>query len=93
MPPRLLLALLIYCHENAIFSSRRIERATHRDLGARYVAANLYLDYNTIAAFRWANRAPLRGGLLAAGYGAPAHCYGRQEPSLFPRRHGGEGRG
>ena len=33
--PRLLLALLIYCYPNGIFSSRHIERATHRDLGVR----------------------------------------------------------
>ena len=38
--PRMMLALVIYCYANGIFSSRRIERATHRDLGVRYVAAN-----------------------------------------------------
>jgi transposase len=31
-----MLALLIYCYANGIFSSRRIERATHRDIGVRY---------------------------------------------------------
>ena len=31
--PRMMLALLIYCYA---FSSRRIERATYRDLGVRY---------------------------------------------------------
>ena len=31
--PRLLLALLIYADANGIFSSRGIERATHRDIG------------------------------------------------------------
>ena len=31
--PRMMLALLIYCYANGIFSSRRIERATRRDLG------------------------------------------------------------
>ena len=45
--PRLLLALLIYADANGIFSSRRIERATHRDIGVRDVAANLTaLAYN-----------------------------------------------
>ena len=29
--PRMMLALLIYCYANGIFSSRRIERATHRE--------------------------------------------------------------
>jgi transposase len=62
--PRLLLALLIYCYANGIFSSRRIERATHRDLGARYVAANLHPDHDTIAAFRRANRAAFEAAFL-----------------------------
>jgi transposase len=37
--PRMMLALLIYGYANGIFSSRRIERATHRDVGVRFVAA------------------------------------------------------
>ena len=35
--PRMMLALLIYCYANGIFSSRRIERATRRDIGVRFV--------------------------------------------------------
>jgi transposase len=62
--PRLLLALLIYCYANGIFSSRRIERATHRDLGVRYVAANLHPDHDTIAAFRRTNRAAFEAAFL-----------------------------
>ncbi len=50
--PRMMLALLIYCYANGIFSSRRIERATHRDIGVRFVAANVHPDHDTIAAFR-----------------------------------------
>jgi transposase len=34
-PPPLPLALLIYCYANGVFSSRRIERATYRDLAVR----------------------------------------------------------
>lgn len=34
-----MLALLVYCYANGIFSSRRIERATYRDIGVRFVAA------------------------------------------------------
>jgi transposase len=56
-PPRRLLAMLIYAHANGIFSSRRIERATYRDIGVRCVAANLHPDHDTIAAFRRANTA------------------------------------
>ncbi len=50
--PRLMLALLIYSYANGIFSSRRIERATYRDIGVRFVAANLHPDHDTIAVFR-----------------------------------------
>ncbi len=30
--PHMMLALLIYCYSNGIFSSRKIERATYRDV-------------------------------------------------------------
>ena len=53
--PRMMLALLIYCYANGIFSSRRIERATHRDIGVRFVAANRHPDHDTIARFRREN--------------------------------------
>ena len=46
--PRLMLGLLVYCYANGIFSSRRIERATFRDIGVRYVAANLHPDHDTL---------------------------------------------
>jgi transposase len=62
--PRLLLAVLIYAYANGIFSSRRIERATYRDLGVRYMAANLHPDHDTIAAFRRANRAAFEAAFL-----------------------------
>ena len=55
--PRMILALLIYCYANGIFSSRRIERATHRDIGVRFVAANAHPDHDTIASFRRENLA------------------------------------
>lgn len=50
--PRMMLALLIYCYANGVFSSRRIERATHRDIGVRYITANSHPDHDTICAFR-----------------------------------------
>ena len=53
--PRMMLALLIYCYANGIFSSRRIERATHRDIGVRFVAANRHPDHDTLARFRREN--------------------------------------
>ena len=55
--PRMMLALLIYCYADGIFSSRRIERATHRDIGVRFVAANVHPDHDTIATFRRDNLA------------------------------------
>ena len=51
----MMLALLIYCYANGIFSSRRIERATYRDIGVRYVAANTHPDHDTICKFRREN--------------------------------------
>ena len=53
--PRMMLALLIYCHANGIFGSRRIERATYRDLGVRYVSSDCHPDHDTICAFRRRN--------------------------------------
>ena len=52
-----MLALLLYCYANGIFSSRRIERATYRDIGVRYVMANTHPDLDTICTFRWENLA------------------------------------
>ena len=53
--PRVMLALLIYSYANGIFSSRRIERATYRDIGVRYVTANTHPDHDTICKFRREN--------------------------------------
>lgn len=54
-PPHMMLSLLIYCYANGIFSSRRIERATHRDIAVRYLTADTHPDHDTIAAFRVEN--------------------------------------
>ena len=62
--PRLMLALLIYSYANGIFSSRRIERATWRDIAVRFVAANLHPDHDTIAVFRRLNKAALEAAFL-----------------------------
>ena len=62
--PRLMLALLIHCYANAIFSSRRIERATHRDIAVRFVAANLHPDHDTVATFRRTNKAAIEAAFL-----------------------------
>jgi transposase len=62
--PRLMLALLIYCYANGVFSSRRIERATWRDIGARFIAANTHPDHDTIAVFRRVNKAAFEAAFL-----------------------------
>jgi len=62
--PRLMLALLIYCYANGLFSSRRIERATYRDVGARFIAANTHPDHDTIATFRRTNKAAFEAAFL-----------------------------
>lgn len=51
-PPTMMLGLLIYCYANGIFSSRRIERATYRDIGVRYLTADTHPDHDTICTFR-----------------------------------------
>ena len=58
-PPHMMLALLIYCYANGLFSSRRIERATYRDVAVRYLTADTHPDHDTICAFRRNNLAAL----------------------------------
>jgi len=50
-PPKMMLTLLIYCYANGIFSSRRIERATYRDIAVRFLTADTHPDHDTICAF------------------------------------------
>ena len=54
--PRMMLTLLVYCYANGIFSSRRIERATYRDIGVRYLTADTHPDHDTICTFRRQNK-------------------------------------
>lgn len=54
-PPSMMLALLIYCYANGIFSSRRIERATYRDIAVRFLTGDTHPDHDTIAKFRREN--------------------------------------
>ena len=53
--PRMMLALLVYCYANGIFSSRRIEQATYRNLSVRFIAADSHPDHDSIAKFRRQN--------------------------------------
>jgi len=54
-PASMMVALLIYCYANGIFSSRRIERATYRDLGVRFLTGDTHPDHDTICSFRRQN--------------------------------------
>ena len=54
-PPMMMLALLIYCYANGIFASRRIERATYRDLGVRFLTGDTHPDHDTVCTFRREN--------------------------------------
>jgi hypothetical protein len=51
----MMLALLIYCYANGVFSSRRVQRATYRDIAVRYLTGDTHPDHDTICAFRREN--------------------------------------
>jgi len=59
-PPSMMMALLLYCYAQGIFSSRRIEAATYCHVSVRYLAGNTHPDHDTIASFRRANRELVR---------------------------------
>jgi transposase len=50
--PRLMVKLLVYGYANAIVSSRKLERATYRDVAVRMLCADQHPDYRSIARFR-----------------------------------------
>lgn len=55
-PPSMMLALLLYCYGQGIYSSRRVERATYTNVPVRYLTANHHPDHDTIATFRRKNK-------------------------------------
>ena len=50
--PRLMVKLLIYGYANGVVSSRKLERATYRDVAVRMLCADQHPDYRSIARFR-----------------------------------------
>ena len=50
--PALLLGLLVYGYATGVFSSRKIERATHDSVAFRFIASNSHPDHDTLATFR-----------------------------------------
>jgi len=47
-----MLGLLIYGYATGVYSSRRIEVATHESIAFRYIAANEQPDHDSLCAFR-----------------------------------------
>jgi len=50
--PRMMTALILYGYSVGVVSSRRIERATHEDVGFRVLAGDQHPDHTAISAFR-----------------------------------------
>ena len=50
--PRILLNILVYGYATGVFSSRKLERATHDSVAFRFIAGNEHPDHDTIATFR-----------------------------------------
>jgi transposase len=50
--PRLMVKLLIYGYANGVVSSRKLERASYRDVAVRMLCADQHPDYRSIARFR-----------------------------------------
>jgi transposase len=50
--PASLMSLLIYGYATGVFSSRKIELATHDSVAFRYLACNRHPDHDTLATFR-----------------------------------------
>jgi transposase len=60
----MMMGLLLYCYAQGIFSSRRIEAATHWHISVRYLAGNTHPDHDTIATFRRVNKELVRGSFV-----------------------------
>lgn len=63
-PPRMMLAVLIYCYATGVFGSRQIERATHTDVAVRFLSGDTHPDHDTICAFRRGNGPLLKNSFV-----------------------------
>src|SRR5438093_268705 len=50
--PRLMVKLLVFGYANGVVSSRKLERASYRDVAVRMLCADQHPDYRSIARFR-----------------------------------------
>ena len=62
--PRMMTALVIYAYCVGVFSSRKIDRATHEDVAMRVIAGESHPAWTTINAFRLEHRKALAGLFL-----------------------------
>jgi len=51
-PAEMMVSVLFYGYATGVFSSRKLERASHDSLAFRYICANTHPDHDTIATFR-----------------------------------------
>ncbi len=51
-PPKMMLALTLYCYVSGIFSSRKIEKATYELIPVIFITHGLHPDHSVIAKFR-----------------------------------------
>lgn len=59
--PRMMTALILYGYCTGVFSSRRMERATHEDVAFRVIAADSHPHFTRINQFRLDHREALSG--------------------------------
>ena len=50
--PEVLLGILFYGYATGVFSTRKMEQATHESIPFRYIAGGLHPDHDTLATFR-----------------------------------------
>jgi transposase len=63
--PHMMLALLLYCYSHGIFGSRRIEKATWKDVSVRYICGGKHHpDHDTICTFRVKNEKAISQAFL-----------------------------
>ena len=86
--PRMLLTLLTYSYAAGSYASEDIELDCQQDTAARYIAANVRVDQDTLRAFRRANRPWIETCLAwlleRAGDISAAPAMGEQQASPRP---------
>ncbi len=59
--PEVLLGLLFYGYASGVFSSRKLEQASHESIPFRFLSGHLHPDHDTIANFRRRFLGPIKG--------------------------------